>query len=130
MMPRLSVLLLLALAASSLAVRVCYKCSGCDEGQRGHPVECASFQHSCYKLVLGTRVEKGCADGATCSIQDLERGISGALSSLTGDRRHEDPSSRVAHCCSHDYCNGAGAAYASPALCAAALAALLARLAL
>jgi len=111
-------------------VRTCYKCDGCTEGQRGHPVECASFQFACYKLVLGTRVEKGCATGATCSIQDLEKGISGVLSSITGNRASDDDSSRVAHCCNHDYCNGAASYSTAPTLCAAALAALLARAAL
>ena len=50
-------------------------------------VECKnSIETLLQKLVLGTRVEKGCATGATCSIQDLEKGISGVLSSITGNR--------------------------------------------
>lgn len=132
-MARLAVLLVAcvaALATGGRGERTCYKCSGCEEGQRGHPVECASYQHSCYKLVLGTRVEKGCATAATCSIGELEKGLSGVFSSFTGSRATDDPGARVAHCCEDDYCNGGGAVSSAPALCAAALAALMARPAL
>jgi len=138
-MARLAVLLVTcvaALVACEAAVvvtgrsanRTCYKCYGCVEWwQKGRPDKCASYQHSCYKLVLGTHVERGCS---TCSVRDLEKGFPGVFSSFTSSRATEDPGARVAHCCEHDFCNGGGAVSSAPALCAAALAALMARPAL
>lgn len=86
----------------------CYKCHGCQEGERGSESQCNSLQSHCSKIVLGSRIEKGCATTATCQVRDIEEGLGNLLSSFGGsDRDDSQTLSKVVHCCDNDYCNSA-----------------------
>ena len=58
-MNRAIVLLLVSLVASGEALK-CYQCNGCEEGQRGNPVNCDSTAGSCAVRILYT-LEVRCA---------------------------------------------------------------------
>lgn len=108
-MKNLSILLLLASVLSVTSGLKCYQCSGCEEGQRGHPVECSTVQNSCRKVVLGSRIEKACSLSATCKFADVEKGLYDVFadlsSSITGGDKGADASNTMIHCCETDYCN-------------------------
>lgn len=105
--------LLLLCTASLSSALYCYQCSGCDEGQRGHPVQCSSSQDSCLKVVLGSRIEKSCAYSPTCTLGDVEKSLTDVFkdlsSSITGNERDGNNDAQVMHCCTSDYCNAASA---------------------